>query len=183
MKKILTLLVVMFLSTLFASGEGFRLEGSMGYYSIADSIFKDTYGSGNLMYGGSLSHDLWRNFELRGEVGYFKDRGETTLTKEEIKFSIIPVVIGVRVKLIEIKKLNLYLGAGVDIYSFKESAPIGDTSDSTTGYHVEGGSYIALGQRFYIDLNLRYIKADARPYDETIKLGGHRVGIGVGYSF
>jgi opacity protein-like surface antigen len=88
-----------------------------------------------------------------------------------------------RVKLIEIKKLSPYLGAGVDFYFFKERARMGDTSDSTTGFHIEGGSYIALGQRFHIDLYLRYIKADAKPFDETIQLGGLRAGVGVSYSF
>lgn len=155
----------------------------MGYYSVADSIYKNTYGPGHLMYGVFLSYDLMRNFELRGEVGYFKDKGEMTLTQEEIIFSIIPVVLGMRVKLFEIKYLAPYLGAGVNFYSFKERARIGDTSDSTIGFHVEGGSYIALGQKFHIDINLRYVKADAKPYDETLKLGGFKVGVGVGYSF
>jgi opacity protein-like surface antigen len=157
--------------------------GSVGYYSVLDSIYRDTYGSGNLMYGVFLGCDLMRNFELRGEVGYLKDKGEMTLTKEEIKFSIIPVVLGVRIKLAEIKNLSPYLGAGIDFIFFKEKARIGDTSDSTTGYHVEGGSCISLGRGFTIDLNLRYVKADAKPYDETMKLGGFRVGIGGSYSF
>ena len=183
MKKSIIIITSIFCFNIFASSEGFRVGGSVGYYSVADSKYKNTYGSGHLMYGVFLSCDLMRNFELRGEVGYFKDKGEMTLTKEEIKFSIIPVVLGMRVKLIEIKNLEPYLGAGVNFYSFKEIARIGDTSDSTIGFHVEGGSYIALGQKFHIDLNLRYVKADAKPYDETLKLGGFKAGVGVGYSF
>lgn len=183
MKKFIIIITSIFCFNIFASSEGIRVGGSIGYYSVADSIYRDTYGSGNFMYGVFLSYDLMRNFELRGEVNYLKDEGEMTLTKEEIKFSIIPVVLGARIKLIEIKNLSPYLGAGVDFYSFRERARIGDTSDSTLGYHIEGGSYIFLGQRFYIDLNLRYIKADAKPYDETLKLGGFKVGIGGGYSF
>ena len=159
------------------------MGGSIGYYSVADSIYKDTYGSGNLIYDGSLSYDLLRHFEIRGEVGYFKDKGQLTLTREEIKFSMIPVVLGMRAKLVKIKELSPYLGAGVDFYSFKERARLGDTSGSTTGFHIEAGSYIALGRRFYMDLNLRYVKADAKPFDETIRLGGWRAGVGVGYSF
>lgn len=183
MKKSIVIIVSMFCLSIFASSEGFRVGGSVGYYSLSDSIYRNTYGSGNLMYGASLGFDLTRNFELRGGVGFFRDIGETTLTKEEIEFSMVPVVLGVRVKLIDIRNLTPYLGAGVDIYFFKEKARLGDTSDSTFGYHVEGGGYISLGQRFYIDLNLRYVKADAKPYEETLKLGGFRVGIGGGYSF
>src|SRR4030066_2338975 len=86
------------------------------YTTLFRSIYRDTYGSGNLIYDASLSYDLLRNLEIRGEVGYFRDKGETTLTREEIKFSMIPVVIGIRAKLVKIKKLSPYLGAGVDFY-------------------------------------------------------------------
>jgi opacity protein-like surface antigen len=183
MKQLLNTLAYLLIFTLYSSAGALRVGGSIGYYSVADSIYKDTYGSGDFIYGGSLSYDLLRSFEIRGEVGYFKDKGEMTLTQEEIKFSMIPVVIGMRVKLVKIKKLSPYLGAGVDFCSYKERSRLGDTSESTVGFHIEGGSYIALGQRFHIDLNLRYVKADAQPFDETIKLGGWRAGVGVEYSF
>lgn len=183
MKNVLRILAYLLFFTLYSSAGALRVGGSIGYYSVADSIYRDTYGSGNLIYDGSLSYDLLSNFEIRGEVSYFKDRGEMTLTQEEIRFSMIPVVIGVRAKLVQIKKISPYLGAGVDFYSFKERARLGNTSDSTTGFHIEAGSYIALGRRFYMDFNLRYVKADAQPFDETIRLGGWRAGVGVGYSF
>lgn len=169
--------------TLCCSAERFRAGGSISYYSLADSIYKETYGSGNLIYDASLGYDVLNYLEIRGEVGYFKDKGETTLTREEIKFSMTPVVIGLRAKLAKSGKLSPYLGAGVDFISFKETARLGDTSDSTTGFHFEAGSYVALGQRFSLDINLRYVKADAQPLDETIKLGGWKAGLGVGYSF
>lgn len=183
MKKFWIFAIFIFCVPLFASSEGFRVGALLGYYSVADSIYKNSYGSGNFMLGGFLSYDLSNNIELRGEISYFSDRGEMTLTKEEIKFSLIPVMIGIRTKLIQIKNLDPYLGAGIDFSFFKERARIGDTSDSTAGYYVEGGCYVELGQRFHIDLNLRYVKADAKPYDETLKLGGFKIGIGGGYSF
>ena len=182
-KSLLITASVLFCFTIFAFPEGVRVGGSAGYYWVADDIYRDTYGKGNLMFGVFLSYDFMRNVELRGEVGCLKDKGEMTLTKEEIEFSLLPIVLGARIKLIEIKNLSPYLGAGVDFYSYKEKARIGDTSDSTLGYHVEGGCYISFGQRFYVDVNLRYVKADAKPFDETFKLGGFKLGIGGGYSF
>jgi opacity protein-like surface antigen len=183
MRQVSNVLAFLLVLTLYSSGEGFKVGGSIGHYFVVDPIYKDTYGSGNLIYNGFLGYDLSKRFEIRAEVGYFKDKGETTLTREEIKFSMIPVLIGVRVKFVKIGKLNPYLGVGVDFCSFKERARLGDTSGSTTGFHLEGGSYVAMGQRFHVDLNLRYIKADARPLDERINLGGWRAGVGVGYSF
>jgi len=178
--SVLACLLVLYLNGL---GEGFRAGGAISYYSVADSIYQDTYGSGNLIFDASLSYDLLSYLEIRGEVGYFKDRGETTLTREEITFSMIPVVIGLRAKLLTTGRFSPYLGAGIDFCSFKESARLGDTSDSAVGFHLEAGSYIDLGRSFHLDLNLRYVKADAQPLDETIKLGGWRAGVGVGYSF
>jgi opacity protein-like surface antigen len=183
MKRVLTAALFLFVVALPCSARGLRVGGSIGYYSVADSVYKDTYGSGNLMYGVFLGHDLLRILEIRGEVSYFWDKGETTLTKEKIELSMIPVVIGVRIKPIEAKKLSPYVGAGVDFYSFKEKARLGNTSGSTTGFHIEGGSYIGLGQRFCLDLNLRYARAEAQPFDEKIGLGGWRAGLGLGYSF
>jgi len=183
MKPVLCVLTFLFVFVLYSSGEGIKAGGSIGHYFIADSIYKDTYGSGSLIYEGSLSYDLSRHLEIRAAIGYFKDTGETTLTGEEIKFSMIPVVIGMRVKLVKRGKLDPYFGLGLDFYSFKERARLGNTSGSTTGFHLEGGTYVALGQRFHIDINLRYVKADAQPLDEEIRLGGWRAGVGMGYSF
>ncbi len=183
MKRASIIILTLVFLAVFAQAEGFRLGGSGGYYAVADSLYKDAYGSGSFMVGGFIGYDLNKFFELRGEVGYFRDTGEMTLTGEEIKFSIIHVVVGMRFKPLKIRNLNPYLGAGFDFYFFKEKASLGDTSDSTTGFHVETGTTIALGRRFHVDLNLRYVKADATPYDETVRLGGWRTGIGVGYSF
>ncbi len=183
MKKISIITLTLLYLAILASAEGFRLGGSGGYYVVADSVYKDVYGSGSFMVGGFISYDLIKIFELRGEIDYFGDKGEMSLTGEEIKFSIIPIVAGMRVKPIKISIFNPYLGVGVDFFFFKEKVSLGNTSDSTTGFHYDAGTYITLGRRFYIDLNVRYVNADARPHDETIKLGGWRTGIGVGYSF
>jgi len=183
MKRGLSILAGSLVLTLYCSAGGFRAGVSISYYSLAGSIYKDTYGSGNLIYDASLSYDVLKYLEIRGEVGYFKDKGETTLTREEITFSMTPVVIGLRAKLAKSGKFSPYLGAGIDFVFFKETARLGDTSDSATGFHIEAGSYIDLGRSFHLDLNLRYVKADAQPLDETIELGGWRAGVGVGYSF
>src|SRR4030043_2267008 len=132
MKHVLSIMACLLVLTLYCSSGAVRVGGSIGYYSLADSIYRDTYGSGSLIYDASLSYDLLRNLEIRGEVGYFRDKGETTLTREEIKFSMIHAGIGLRAKLVKIKKFSPYLGAGIDFYFFKETARLGDTSDLPT---------------------------------------------------
>lgn len=171
------------LLTLSAGAGGLRVGGSIGYFSLAGSIYRETYGRGNFCAAAFLGYDLSRNLEVRGEVGFFKDAGEMTLTREEINFSMVPVVIGMRVKPVAIQRLCPYLGAGVDFCFFKERARLADTTDSTTGFHVEAGSYFALGRGFHLDINGRFVKAAAKPLGETIELGGWRFGLGASFTF
>lgn len=49
MKKLLIIFSALFFLNLFALSDGFKVGGSLGYYAVADSIYKDTYGSGNLI--------------------------------------------------------------------------------------------------------------------------------------
>jgi|Deesub1362B_J571_1020462.scaffolds.fasta_scaffold03296_3 outer membrane protein W len=165
--------------------ESIKIEGCLNYYSISDSIYKDIYGSGNIMFGGSVSYEVINKLELRAEINYYQDKGEMTLTKEEITFTIIPIVFGMRYQLIKNKNFNPYFGGGLSYYTYKEDLPprFEDVSDSTLGYHIEGGGYFNLVKGVYINLNIRYIIADAKSEEETIKLGGFRAGMGIGYNF
>lgn len=187
MKKIMIVFFTLFLTASlspYALTKGLGSGCYLNYYSVADSIYKDVYGSGNLMFGGYLSYEVIRKLELRVEANYFQDKGKMTLSQEEITFTLIPLVFGVRFRVIK-RNLCPYLGVGVGVYSYREMLPdrFEDVSDSTIGYHVEGGSYLNLTRRFYLDMNVRYILANAKPFEETIKLGGFRAGIGIGYWF
>lgn len=184
MKKILAFTISLFvLFNLVVFSGNFTLGGTFGYYAVADSIYNDLYGSGNFIYGGFVSVGMIHRFEFRGDIGYFKDSGRTSLTGESTNFSLIPVAIGARVKLIKEKSLRPYFGAGASFYFYNEKARIGDTSGKVVGFYFEVGNYIVIGDRFHFDLNFRYIISDAKPFDETINLGGFNTGIGLGYTF
>ena len=188
MKKIMvvtfTLLLMMSLSSP-ALAQAFKVGGYVNYYSPQDSVYKDVYGKGNLMFGASLSCNLFWKIEIRAEANYFKDKGGMTITEEEVKFSLIPIVVGIRVRVIQNKKMSIYLGAGVDFCSYKEKLPerFEDVSESATGPHAEVGTYLYLPHRLYMDINLRYLILNVEPSEEKIKLGGWKAGIGVGKRF
>lgn len=167
-----------------ADSGSLRISASLDYYSLQDSLYKDIYGSGNLMMGGSLNYVFIRRFEVRAEAAYFLDKGTMTATQEELKFRLVPLLFGVRFRFLQ-KKFSPYLGAGMGSYSYKEYYPerFGNVSDSTFGYHLESGGYYDLASRLFLDFNVRYTKADADAYDMTVKLGGFKIGIGIGYRF
>lgn len=182
----LVLLLFIGISLSFSSfAIGLKVGGSVNYYSVEDSVFKDTYGEGNLMYGVFLSFVATSRIELLAEANYFQEKGEMTLTNEEITFTLRPVILGLRLRLADVKIVSFYLGGGVGYYSYTENLPgrFEDVSDSTIGYHGEAGLYVSVIPKFFLDLNVRYSIANAKPFDETIKLGGLRAGIGFGVSF
>ncbi|NIM89952.1 MAG: outer membrane beta-barrel protein [Candidatus Aminicenantes bacterium] len=184
--KIFTIVLMALASlSIYSFGLGFRIGGSVNYYSVEDPIFKDTYGEGNLMYGISFSFEAIKKFELRAEANYFREQGKMTLTEEEITFTLRPVILGLRIKLVDVKMVSVYLGGGAGYYSYIENLPdrFEDIEESTIGYHAEAGVYVNVVPKFFLDFSVRYTIANAEPFDETIKLGGIRAGIGFGLSF
>jgi hypothetical protein len=155
-----------------------------GYYMPADSVLKEIYGKGGLMIGGFASYEPIRKIEIRGEYNYFRAKGEMTLMHDPIVLTLTPIVIGARYRLLS-GKICPYLGAGIDFMSYKEELPerMGNVSDSTTGFHAEGGIYLNLISALFIDLNVRYVSAELMSFGEKVKLGGIRAGVALGYSF
>jgi opacity protein-like surface antigen len=168
-----------------ASSAQIRIGGAANYFMPSDSAYKDLYGRGGLTPAGSLSLELMRRLELRAEVGFFQDSGQMSLTREDIKLKLTTAVLGVRYRFIESRMLSPYAGVGVAVISYKEEVPprLASVSKSTTGFEAEAGTYVNVTARFFLDLNFRYLSAEAKPLTESVKLGGIRFGIGVGYKF
>ena len=113
MKKSIVFLLALFLVSSFSylSWAGtFKVGASVNYYAISDPIFKELYTSGGMMFGGFLSYS-YKMFELRTEFNTFQLNGNLSLTEEEIKFSMTPIVVGLRVVLIN-RTVSPYLGGG-----------------------------------------------------------------------
>jgi len=160
-----------------------RLGLSAGYYMPSDSAYKDLYGQGNLMFGGSLGFELIRKLEVRLEGGYFQDSGKMNLTEEDLKLSFFAGSLGARFRFVDGKALQPYIGAGVAMYSYKEDLParLEDVSKTAVGFQGEAGIYYVLTSKILLDLNFRYILMNAKPFNESVKLGGLRAGLGVAF--
>lgn len=162
-----------------------RIGVSAGYYVPSDSAYKDLYGQGNLMFGGSFSFELIRKFEVRVDGGYFQDSGKMNLTKEDLRLSLLSGGLGVRLRFVDAKLLRPYVGGGLAIYAYKEDLPsrLEDVSKTAVGLQGEAGTYVSLTQRISLDVNFRYVFMNVKPVDEAVKLGGIRVGLGIVYQF
>jgi opacity protein-like surface antigen len=178
-----TFLVISFVEPAFSAQ--IRIGASVNYFMPSDSAYKNLYGRGGIAPAGSLSLELLRRLELRAEVGYFQNDGKMSLTREDIKLKLTTAALGVRHRFIESRMLSPYAGVGVAVISYKEEVPprLASVSKSTTGFEAEAGTYVNVTARFFLDLNFRYLSAEAKPLTESVKLGGIRFGIGVGYKF
>lgn len=188
-KYIILFLTLVFLAIPSFSGQKFLLGLSGGYYNVSDSSFKDIYSSGSGIYGLVAGVNVWKGIQILGSYKFFSVDGKTTYTQEPLKFSMNPLTLSLRYIFGKDGwKFKPYAGAGIDFYSYKEdivneSEFMKDTSDSTTGFHFQGGGVVELMKNLYIDLNFKYTSADAKPYDKTVKLGGTEFGIGLLFTF
>ncbi len=190
MKRTITLFFTFMLLALPSfSGQRFLLGLSGGYYTVSDYSFKDIYSSGSGIYGLMAGVNVWKGVQILGSYKFFSVDGKTTYTKEDLKFSMNPLTLSLRYKFgREGWKFKPYAGVGIDFYSYKEdvvneSEFMKDTSDSTTGFHFQGGGMVELIKNLFIDLNFKYTVADAKPYDKTVKLGGTEFGVGLLFVF
>jgi len=179
MKKVMILLFTMLLTLSLSNSAlavGLKLGGSLNYYSVTEGIFEEVYGKGGLMFGGSLSYEPIRKLEFRAEVNYFNKQGSMVISEEEVTFTLKSVVLGARLRVIEIRGISPYIGGGVDFCSYKEDVPerFEDVSGSKTGYHLGAGIYMNLLRNGSIFFSV-IIKHR--------KLGGIRAGIGIGIQF
>ena len=155
------------------------------YYSIPDSLYKEVYREASLMFNGFLSFEFTKNLEFRAEFNHFKKNGETTYKQEPVTLTLTPLIAGIRFK-IAAGMITPYVGAGIAYFLYNEDVPESfgeDVSDSTIGFHGEVGVYFHLSKKLLLDINGRYVKADAKPFEEKIGLGGISAGVGVKYSF
>jgi hypothetical protein len=155
------------------------------FKSVGEPLYKDLYGSGNLMFSGSAGIVIFRFLELRGEVARFQDKGVMSITQEELKFSITSIGGGLRFQL-PLKKISPYLGVGYVNYSFQEKYPerFESVSDSEGGISWETGVYLPITKLFQIDFNFRYTKLSSEDaFEEEVALGGLQAGIAIELRF
>jgi hypothetical protein len=162
----------------------FGVEVALFSYDIEDDQFKEIYGAGSkLMYGISLSYELFKKAEILAEIDIFhRIVGALTLTSEQTTFKLTPKALSFRYKIIKSDSFSPYLGSGIVHYSYKEENPYENISGSSLGFHFEGGAYVVI-KKIFIDLNFRYTNVKSQENDIEASLGGIRVGIGLGFLF
>jgi hypothetical protein len=175
---------VLFSADVRAAQRQGTFEIYLGNYNINEPRFKEVYQTGGAIRGIVLSSSLFYNFDFYTEIKAFYKTGQLTYTKEETKFLLVPVSLGIRF-VFPSQIVLPYIGVGGDVYFYYETNPIGKVLNMAKGYHVLGGAYIQLGKNFPLLLNakMKYTIAKAKENEMNIELGGLEYGIGLALSF
>jgi len=159
-----------------------------GSLSIASQRFKDFFKKAGIVPGMEASHifsshnHTFLGFSL--EIKRISRTGKSTITSRNTFFSLIPISLTGKF-LMGNNEISPYLGAGIDLYLYKEKSGMGNTSGATTGFHIEGGVYYhsPLFEFIKIKAALRFSRAVANENNIKVNLGGLEFGVGILYCF
>lgn len=162
---------------------------SAGLYSVADPMYFQVYGGEDGgIFGLELSRMIIqnRNFYVGLAVAgrRYSKTGFSTLTKEDSKFSLTPIIVSARF-LFNSPMVVPYLDFGADFYSWKEESALGDTSGSTTGSHFQAGLYFKIPDVKFLMLNIYFKvnKATATYEGMDVDIGGSEIALSVSFGF
>jgi len=160
------------------------VELFLGHYDIKDPRFREVYLTGGPIRGIVLSSALAYGLEFYSEIKAFYKVGALTYTKEETKFLLLPLSLGLRYAP-PWPYLIPYAGAGLDVYFSYETNPIAKTLNVSKGTHVLAGLYLQFSRTFPVRLNgkVKYSWVTATENDIALELGGLEYGGGIAIVF
>ena len=176
----------------------FRVGAYFAGYMINDKNLKDFYGhSQRNLVGFEASVRTVYNIDFWASYRIYRDETKTTFFELLDKFRINAASIGVLYRPIRWKILEPFIGAGLNLYSYKETIEAGGdvpgASGNAAGFHVQAGSYVDIykwgkvlfsGKLFYRYNGVKKTLAEALPDGSTsLDLGGHEFGAGITIGF
>lgn len=159
-----------------------RVGLKVSYFSPEDQVFLDVYGRG-VKFGIEGGIEVVRNLEVWVGVDYLHKTGKLTLTKEETKLQIIPISLGMRYEIPANNWLDIYLGAGIQDYLFKEKNILGTATENKIGIMAKGGGVIKLSRVLGIDVFVGYSFCSMKHGEVEFKVGGLDAGAGLKFVF
>jgi len=171
---------------------GIYFEG----YVINDKNLVDFYHHSQLnLFGFDASVHTVKNIDVWASFRIYRDETKTTFYEKTDKFRINAASVGLLYRPIRWKLLEPFVGAGLDIYSYKETveegSDIAGAGGNAMGFHVQTGTYVDIykfrsgkvlltGKVFYRYNGVKKTLPDPLPDGSTsIDLGGHEFGAGI----
>jgi len=180
--KTLKLIVCLGLACLAAApaARAFVFEVKGIYFLPTETAFKDIYGGG-LCFGGEITVGLAGRFALWTSADYFSRTGALTLTGEEAKLRIVPILAGLKYDLPAVGPVRPYLGAGLGYFQYKEKSVIGVVEKGSLGFGVKAGARLEISSGILVDFQAGYTHCKVKPQDIEANIGGFQFALGVGF--
>lgn len=170
----------------------FRVGLVFGRFSINDKNLRAFYGDWfKNIPGIEVSVHALRNVDVWGSYKSFTNEQTTSYFGNPIKFKLAPLSVGLRYRFSKWRFLEPFVGAGLNLYSYKETiegeSDLEDTKDSATGFHFQGGTYFhvksvrfLLGEVFLKYNLVKKTLAEMTPDGtDQFDLGGLEMGVGL----
>jgi len=154
---------------------------------VSDKEIKDVYGNG-IVYYPYACLDFWKGLllGLGYEFGYSR-AGKIGLFQEDstLKMSGLEFFLAYQFKM---KRFSPYVKLGYGLYSYCQSIqsiPLGNptTDEKKSAFVLGGGIKYYPWQKFFINLDIKYVPLTVKPFEEKVNLDGIRCSGGIGYSF
>lgn len=172
-------------------GRALSINLGGGMYMPQSTVFQEVYGKSSLSLGLGVTYYLpLSNVEDLGfslDGSYISDTGKTTFTEEEVKLTLIPVMLNVLYQR-EFGKIMPYAGVGASYFSYKETLPetfvTPEVTGNVFGYNFLIGTHVKVIPQLSIKAQFRYHVAKKTDEDGfEINLSGGELGLGLSYFF
>ena len=183
-RSILFLLSILLLFNLsIYSNEKFMISFSGNLLSPSDSNFKDIYGSSIFYPELNIGYKVYKNFYLWAGYSFLTKNGTTPVLKLETKSTQNYISFGAGYNGNFSNKFGYRVKLGVFNVNYKEEAMEEEVKNSAIGFRIDVGIIFNINKNIFTDINIGYLYASDTIEEESIKLGGLKTGIGVGFRF
>jgi hypothetical protein len=162
------------------AADAFVVEAKGVYFRPSESAFREIYGGG-LCFGGEVTVGLAGPFALWASADYFSKTGALTLTGEEAKLRVVPILAGLKLRFGPVGRVRPYLAAGPGYFQYKEKSVIGVVEKGSLGFAAKAGACLELPGGVLFDVQAGYTRCVVKPQEIEADIGGFQVALGIGF--
>lgn len=180
-KHISSVILAVLLAAGLSAQERFSLQAVVSGVSPADSTYKDMYGGTQFSpeFRGRLH--IWKGLSVWAGYGFYSASGTTPSLEWEASSRQSFFSGGLAYFGNFSGRLGWFAGAGFSRASYKEEALDESVDGSAWGYHIEGGLIFSLSKRVFTSASVGYVRASDEVEGISVKLGGLKFGLGIGF--
>jgi opacity protein-like surface antigen len=182
-KQIATVLLMIMVLSGSVFGEKFIVSISGNLLKPSDENYKKIYGD-NVYYPDlKAGYHLVRDIYLWIGYAYSVENGKTPVPEEESKTTQHFLSSGAGYSGNLVGRMGYDVELGVVHIRYREEAMDAEFTGSKIGFQIGGALNFKISQRLFAGFSTGYITASDTVNDQSIKLGGFRVGLGIRIKF